>query len=103
MILRQETEINEAARQKLNITRDAYALCLCFRKGRQAPISHLAKFIGVTRCGLYNMIYRLCGDDLLEPKGKGWYCTTDRFESIVAQSNPDAMREEMAVIVSNVA
>lgn len=59
----------------LDITRDEYALC-SYVQYRQAdrrvragwcadPKHELADFVGITRPGLYKMIDRLCGKDLL--------------------------------------
>lgn len=69
------TTINEVARLALDITRDEYALC-AYVQYRQAdrrvkagwcadPKHELADFVGITRPGLYKMIDRLCGKDLL--------------------------------------
>lgn len=69
------TTINEVARLALDITRDEYALC-SYVQYRQAdrrakagwcadPKHELADFVGITRPGLYKMIDRLCGKDLL--------------------------------------
>ena len=77
---KKSTTINEAARQALRITRDDYALCSYVqyrqadRRGRAGwcvdTKQEIADFIGITRQGLYKMIDRLCGENLLSVDAK---------------------------------
>ena len=69
------TLINEAARQRLGITRDEYALCSYIqyrqadRRGKAGwcvdPKKEIAEFVGVTRPGVYKMLDRLSSKELL--------------------------------------
>ena len=77
---KKSTTINEVAREVLHITRDEYALCSYIqyrqadRRGRAGwcvdTKDEVAKFVGITRAGLYKMVDRLAKESLLfvEPK-----------------------------------
>jgi len=76
------TNINEPAKKFLKITRDEYGLC-AYVQYRSAdprqkirgwccdPKQEIAEWVGVSRPGLYKMIDRLSGQNLLETDAKG--------------------------------
>lgn len=76
-IKKRTTMISEVARQRLGITRDEYALCSYLQYRASDPRQkitgwccdnkeEIAEFVGVTRPGLYKMVQRMAGLELLE-------------------------------------
>ncbi len=79
------TNINEVARERLGITRDDYALCqyvqyrLADTRGKKSgwcsdKKEELAKFIGITRPGVYKMLERMERVGLLEIDPPTGFC-----------------------------
>lgn len=76
------TNINEPAKRFLKISRDEYGLC-AYVQYRSAdprqkirgwccdPKQEIAEWVGISRAGLYKMIDRLSGQNLLETDAKG--------------------------------
>lgn len=95
------TPIYEAARNELKITRDEYALCCCVQFWASDPESKvpgwcdepkedIAKWIGITRPGLYGMIKRMVNKDLIEQHPTGAYLRiTKRWFNTITNARAD--------------
>jgi len=116
---KKSTTINEVAREVLHITRDEYALCSYIqyrqadRRGRAGwcvdTKDEIAKFIGITRAGLYKMVDRLAKESLLfvEPKSgalqvtEKWIDTESECKQSL-QSKNDERKQSLHATVNKV-
>ena len=116
---KKSTTINEVAREVLHITRDEYALCSYIqyrqadRRGRAGwcvdTKDEVAKFVGITRAGLYKMVDRLAKESLLfvEPKSgalqvtEKWIDTESECKQSL-QSKNDERKQSLHATVNKV-
>ena len=116
---KKSTTINEVAREVLHITRDEYALCSYIqyrqadRRGRAGwcvdSKDEVAKFVGITRAGLYKMVDRLAKESLLfvEPKSgalqvtEKWIDTESECKQSL-QSKNDERKQSLHATVNKV-
>lgn len=116
---KKSTTINEVAREVLHITRDEYALCSYIqyrqadRRGRAGwcvdTKDEVAKFVGITRAGLYKMVDRLAKESLLfvDPKSgalqvtEKWIDTESECKQSL-QSKNDERKQSLHATVNKV-
>lgn len=103
------TPIYEIARQQLKLTRDEYALCAYVQFWSTDPDNKLpgwcdehkkniAAWIGITRAGLYKMVERLVGEDLLQADEKtGFLRVTKAWLRAITTARADMEARKLGV------